>query len=57
MNLKVLKMDKYKVQRLFKGHYQIIDENEESLFEGSIADCYAWIRIMEINILEYELYQ
>jgi len=57
MNQKVLKMDKYKVQRLFKGHYQIIDENDESLFEGSIADCYAWIRIMEINILEYELYQ
>lgn len=50
-------MDKYKVQKLFKGHYQIIDTNGESLFEGSIADCYAWIRIMEINILEYELYQ
>jgi len=45
-------MDKYKVQKLFKGHYQIVDDRGESLYEGSISNCYAWMRIMEINILE-----
>lgn len=53
MNQKTLKeMDKYKVQKLFKGHYQIVDDRGESLYEGSISNCYAWMRIMEINILE-----
>jgi hypothetical protein len=53
MNQKVLReMDKYKVQKLFKGHYQIVDDRGESLYEGSISNCYAWMRIMEINILE-----
>ena len=53
MNLKVLKeMDKYKVQKLFKDIYQIVDEGGDSLYKGSISNCYAWIRIMEINILE-----
>lgn len=49
-------MDKYKVQRLFNDHYQILDNKGESLYEGSIANCYAWIRIMEINILENDIY-
>ena len=53
MNLKALrKMDKYTVQKLFKGHYQVVDDRGESLFEGSISDCYAWLRIIDINILE-----
>ena len=53
MNQKTLKeMDKYKVQKLFQGHYQIVDDRGESLYEGSISNCYAWMRIMEINILE-----
>ena len=45
-------MDKYKVQKLFKDIYQIVDDRGDSLYEGSISNCYAWIRIMEINILE-----
>lgn len=52
MNQKVLKMDKYKVQRLSKGNYQIVDNRGRSLYQGSISNCYAWMRIMEINILE-----
>ena len=45
-------MDKYKVQRLSKGNYQIVDNRGRSLYQGSISNCYAWMRIMEINILE-----
>ena len=53
MNQKTLKeMDKYKVQRLSKGNYQIVDNRGRSLYQGSISNCYAWMRIMEINILE-----
>lgn len=53
MNLKVLrKMDKYSVQKVYDGIYQIIGKKGEFMFEGSISDCYAWIRLMEINILE-----
>lgn len=53
MNLRVLEgMDKYKVQKLFEGHYQVVDDRGRSLYEGSISNCYAWMRMMEINILE-----
>jgi hypothetical protein len=53
MNLKALrKMDKYTVKKLFRGHYQVLDDRGESLFKGSISDCYAWLRIIDINILE-----
>ena len=45
-------MDKYSVQKVYDGIYQIIGEQDEFMFEGSISDCYAWIRLMEINILE-----
>lgn len=45
-------MDKYSVQKVYDGIYQIIGKKGEFMFEGSISDCYAWIRLMEINILE-----
>jgi hypothetical protein len=45
-------MDKFTVQKLFKGHYQVLDDKGESLFEGNISECYAWLRLFLINILE-----
>lgn len=45
-------MDKYTIQKLFDGHYQVLDERGESLYEGSISNCYAWMRIMELNLIE-----
>ena len=45
-------MDKYTIQKLFKGHYQVLDDRGESVFEGSISECYAWLRLFLINILE-----
>ena len=45
-------MDRFTVQKLFKGHYQVLDDRGESLFEGNISECYAWIRLFLINIIE-----
>ena len=45
-------MDNYTIQKIFKGHYQVLDDRGESVFEGSISDCYAWLRLFLINILE-----
>ena len=53
MSQKTLReMDKYIVQKLFKGHYQVLDDRGESLFEGNISECYAWLRLFLINIIE-----
>lgn len=53
MNRKVLgEMDKYSV-RFFKNGYYIVNSTNTDItpFIGNIADCYAYIRLKELNIL------
>jgi hypothetical protein len=45
-------MDRYRIRKLFKGHYQVIDDREKSLFEGSISDCYCYLRLFVMNLIE-----
>ena len=53
MSLKALReMDRYTIQKLFKGHYQVIDDRGESLFEGSISECYCYLRLFVMNLIE-----
>ena len=53
MNLKALrKMDRYTIQKLFKGHYQVVDDRGESLFEGSISECYCYLRLFVMNLIQ-----
>lgn len=46
-------MDKYTV-RYFKNGYYITEckSSETTAFIGTLSDCYSWIRLKELNILE-----
>ena len=47
-------MDKYKVEHLLGGHWHVTKKNRRTIFSGSISDCYAFIRLAELNIIEYD---
>jgi len=38
---------KYKVELIMDSYYKVIDENRKNVFQGSLADCEAWIRLTE----------
>ena len=44
---------KYKVQSLMCNTYQVIDGEENLLFQGSISDCEAYIRLKENNNIDF----
>lgn len=53
MNQKVLgEMDKYSVQYFKNGYYIVNSTNTENKFIGNLADCLAYIRLTELNILK-----
>lgn len=53
MNPKVLgEMDKYTVRYFKNGYYIVNTTNKETPFIGNLADCLAFIRLKELNILQ-----
>jgi hypothetical protein len=38
---------KFKVRFYMNSEYEVIDEEGNSQFQGSLADCEAWIRLTE----------
>ncbi len=48
-------MPEYRVRFLKDSSYQVVDtetDNELSEYQGSLADCEAWIRLKEAGKLE-----
>ena len=42
---------KYKVRFFQDSTYQVLDEADNTMFQGSLADCEAWIRLTEKGYL------
>jgi len=52
MNLKALRtMDRFTVRK-YKDIYRVFDADGIELFEGSISDCYGFIRLFVMNLIE-----
>ena len=52
MNLKALrKMDRFTVRK-YKDFYRVFDVDGIELFEGSISDCYGFIRLFVMNLID-----
>ena len=45
----------YKIQHLDNCIYEVIDKDNVTMYQGTLSDCEAWIRLTERNYLNYTL--